>query len=156
MNKLRLISHRGVLFGPDSDVENNPIEIENCITLGYDVEIDLRVIGRELFLGHDEPTYKISIEWLLQYCDHLWIHCKNKEALSEMFDFNLFNYFWHDSDDYTLTSKSYIWTYPGKPLLKNSIDVLPEKTLETTECLYSYNRRCFGVCSDYIGIIKNI
>ena len=24
------------------------------------------------------------------------------------------NYFWHQTDDFTLTSHGYIWTYPGK------------------------------------------
>ena len=24
-----------------------------------------------------------------------------------------FNYFWHQNDKFTLTSKGYIWTFPG-------------------------------------------
>ena len=36
------------------------------------------------------------------------------------------NYFWHQNDDYTITSKGYIWAYPGKKLNKNAIYVLPE------------------------------
>jgi hypothetical protein len=26
------------------------------------------------------------------------------------------HYFWHQEDDYTITSKGFIWVYPGKPL----------------------------------------
>ena len=52
--------------------------------------------------------------------------------------------------------RNIIWTYPSKPLLKNSIDVLPEKSLGFNEELTSYKPNCFGVCSDYIGIIKKI
>ena len=43
----------------------------------------------------------------------------------------------------TLTSKNYIWAYPGKQPIKNSIAVLPE--------IYQDNlSECLGVCSDYI------
>jgi hypothetical protein len=29
--------------------------------------------------------------------------------------------FWHQKDDFTITSQGFIWTYPGKPVCKNSI-----------------------------------
>ena len=43
-----IISHRGNLDGPDKERENNPHFIDDCITKGFDVEIDLRTlkIGR--------------------------------------------------------------------------------------------------------------
>ena len=53
------------------------------------------------------------------------------------------HYFWHDTDDYTITNKGYIWIYPNKPLLKNGICVLPE------EATYD-NLNCKGICSDFI------
>ena len=31
-------------------------------------------------------------------------------------------------DDVTITSKGYLWTFPGKKIFKKSICVLPEKT----------------------------
>ena len=53
------------------------------------------------------------------------------------------HYFWHEEDDYTITSKGIFWVYPGKTLIKNSICVLPE--------LSSYNDfNCLGICSDFI------
>ena len=57
------------------------------------------------------------------------------------------HYFWHQEDDYTITSKGIIWTYPGKLLLKNSICVLPE--LFNKQIL-----NCLGICSDYIQNYK--
>ena len=34
-----------------------------------------------------------------------------------------FNYFWHQEDDYTLTSEGYVWVYPGKPLIKKDLTI---------------------------------
>ena len=110
----KFISHRGNLSGPDKSLENNPIHIAKLKGLDYHIEIDLWVVNNQLFLGHDEPEYKIS-EDFLKY-KNFWIHCKNLEALDwcqgELF---LPNYFWHENDRYCLTSHKYIWTYPGNP-----------------------------------------
>ena len=46
----------------------------------------------------------------------------------------------------TLTSRNFIWTYPGKPLTESSIVVLPELNSKTT----ILPPNIFGVCSDYI------
>ena len=54
--------------------------------------------------------------------------------------------FWHQSDDVTLTSKNYLWTYPGKQLTFKSIAVLPEQADYSEIDL----RKCTGICSDYI------
>ena len=51
------ISHRGNLLGKDLNLENNPTQVESVIKKGYDCEIDLHMVGKKLFLGHDEPQY---------------------------------------------------------------------------------------------------
>mgnify|MGYP003336226375 CR=1 FL=1 len=67
-----------------------------------------------------------------------------------------FNYFWHQEDDFTLTSEGYIWTYPGKELSENSICVMPERNM-APDALVNFNQNCYGVCSDYVGLMnKNI
>jgi hypothetical protein len=58
--------------------------------------------------------------------------------------------FWHQKDDFTLTSRGYIWTYPNKEVVKNSIIVC--KDLEETLQYSSIN--IAGICSDFIGAIK--
>jgi hypothetical protein len=55
--------------------------------------------------------------------------------------------FWHQKDDVTLTSQGYIWAYPGKQPLKNSIAVLPERNNDDTS-------QCSGICSDVIEKYK--
>ena len=53
------------------------------------------------------------------------------------------NYFWHQSDDYVLTSKGYIWTFPNKLLSYNSICVKPEVYKEKPIL------DCAGICTDF-------
>lgn len=80
------------------------------------VEVDLRCIDGGLYLGHDTPDYPITQNFLHDRSQHLWIHAKDHEALRYLAGTSL-NYFWHDTDDYTMTSKGYLWAYPGKPAI---------------------------------------
>ena len=153
---MKLIAHRGNIEGPNSTNENQPEYIEDAISAGYDVEIDVRynTFENNFYLGHDEPQYVVSPYWLAQHMDNLWIHCKNIDAL---YHFSTktggYNYFWHQEDYFTLTSKNYIWTYPGQTYTSQSVIVMPESAGETDFSKFrAYN--CFGVCSDYVGRMK--
>lgn len=137
---MRLISHRGNVYGPNKTTENQPDQISKVLSMGFDCEIDLWFINQCYYLGHDKPTYKVSPKFIKQ--KGLWLHCKNFESL-ENAPKNC-NYFWHQSDDFTLTSKGYIWTFPKKRVGKMSIIVDNKADWKTKD----YN--CFAVCSDYI------
>jgi hypothetical protein len=51
-----------------------------------------------------------------------------------------------------LTSRNYIWTYPGKSYTPKSIIVMPEMNHKIKfEDLKALS--CFGICSDYVGKI---
>ena len=142
-----LISHRGNLEGKKKDLENSPEYIQAALEAGFEVEIDVWYVDKKWYLGHDEPNYEIDITFLMN--DKLWCHAKNIESLYELFlyDKNI-HYFWHQDDDFTLTSKGYIWTYPGKKLTDMSICVLPER--------FDYDIiNAYGICSDYISTFKN-
>jgi hypothetical protein len=145
---MKLISHRGNINGPIPEVENNPKYINDTIHLGYDVEIDVWMIDGKIFLGHDEPQYEITIDWIDGRSHHLWVHCKNIKILEFLnkYDYGI-NYFWHETDTVTLTSKNYIWAYPGKQPIKNSIAVMPEIKNDSIN-------ECIGICSDYIENYK--
>jgi hypothetical protein len=120
-----------------------------AIKKGFDVEVDVRLIDKVLYLGHDEAQYGVDLKWFLDRKDSLWIHCKNLEAL-QFFSGNEdgFNYFWHQNDDFTLTSKNHIWTYPNKALGKHSICVMSE------HYTFDLPMTIFGMCSDYIEKYK--
>ena len=106
------------------------------------MEIDIWYFKNNFYLGHDEPKYKVKKSFLSN--KNFWCHAKNFEALINLKNINA-NYFWHQEDDYVLTSSGYIWTYPGKKLYKKSIYVLPELLKKFDNTL---NFR--GICSDFI------
>jgi hypothetical protein len=146
---MKLISHRGNISGPKLDVENKFEYIINAINAGFDVEIDLRFVDNNWWLGHDHPQYQISLQDLIPYKNYLWCHCKNFEAL-ENFQNTDFNYFWHQEDDHTITSKGHIWTYPGKEIGHTNIIVMPELVMPL-EKIKTLN--CYAICSDMVGLL---
>lgn len=141
-----LISHRGNLTGRVKERENSPDYIQEALDAGFDVEIDVWKSESKWYLGHDKPQYEVSYEFLRN--PRLWCHAKNLEALYDMsFCDEKIHFFWHQKDDFTLTSKGFIWTYPGQQLTDHSICVLPERAEHSFFSAY-------GVCSDYIMSYK--
>lgn len=141
-----LISHRGNINGKIEEAENKPEYIDKAISLGYDIEVDLWFIDGRVYLGHDEPQYEVDDKWLSNRVDKLWVHCKNVESLNWIKS-TILHYFWHEEDTLTLTSKNYIWVYPGKQPIVGSIAVMPE--------IYNDDiSKCYGICSDYIQNYK--
>ena len=156
---MKIIAHRGNLTGPNPLKENSPDYIEEAISEGFDVEIDLRIVDNEFHLGHDDPKnhytfgcpyYKTSIDWLTQHKDKLWIHCKNLQALEIMSQSSEnFNYFWHTTDLYTITSHGIGWVYPGNYPYSKSVIVLPESiSLYYPPHGYEYIFNSYGICTD--------
>jgi hypothetical protein len=137
-----LIAHRGNTNGPNTVMENNPEYIKETMKKGFDVETDVWFEDGEFLLGHNFPFYKVSYIFLKN--DKLWCHAKNISALIKMLEIGGIHCFWHENDKVTLTSKNYIWTYPGEELTSRSIACLPEnstfKNIEVSK----------GICSDYI------
>jgi hypothetical protein len=138
------IVHRGLLNGP-SEWENAPWVLEEAIAECGNAECDLWLTEDGKFaLGHDAPKHIINEKWLWENQVGLWIHCKNIPAL-EFFNREgiFYHYFWHEEDTVTLTSKNYIWAYPGKQPIAGSIAVLPERFDDDISV-------CDGVCTDYV------
>jgi hypothetical protein len=65
---------------------------------------------------------------------------------------NDLNYFWHQTDNFTLTSKQYIWTYPGQQYTDKSVIVILESSIYNIQSINQLN--CYGVCSDYVQEFK--
>jgi len=140
-----LISHRGNLNGKTDD-ENKPKYIEEALSQGFDVEVDVWYDNNQFWLGHDKPQYKVSEEFL----EHpsLWCHAKNIQALYVMDKNYHIHCFWHQEDDVTLTSRGFFWTYPGKQLTEKSICVLPEFEDKKSKVILPKN--VAGICSDFV------
>jgi glycerophosphoryl diester phosphodiesterase len=139
---MKIISHRGNIYGSDPKKENTTDAIILALSLGFDVEVDIWLKDEKYCLGHDAPGIYVTKDFLLN--EKLWCHAKNIDALSSMLKDNI-HCFWHQKDHFTLTSKNFIWTYPGMPVTGSSILV--------TNTITKYP--CYGICTDYPIKLKN-
>jgi hypothetical protein len=111
------------------------------------VKVDVWLTRTGMHLGHNEPQYPINNSWIHMRSHFLWVHCKNIEALCYFQEYPWeedVNYFWHENDSYTLTSRGYIWAYPGKNTVypSHAITLLPEVSDISFTNFY-------GICTDY-------
>jgi hypothetical protein len=154
---MKFIAHRGNVRGPNVNSENTVQYIESALAKGFDVELDLWLVNEKYYLGHDSPSTEIDFQWLVELRGQIWLHCKNRQALFSLNksseEGDCFNYFWHDSDAYTMTSLGFIWTYPGVIEGANTIINLPE--LSKRNIYQLKESPAFGVCSDYVGLIRS-
>jgi hypothetical protein len=134
-----LISHRGNTKGKSKN-ENHPDYIIETSKMGFNVEIDVWYNSGNFYLGHDKPQYQVNKKFLIN--SKFWCHAKNSSAIYELSKTNA-HFFWHQNDDYTLTSKGFIWVYPNKKYFKNSIIMVKKKTKVNL-------KKCKGICSDFI------
>lgn len=135
---MKIISHRGNLKAKDSDRENKPFAIDECIRMGIDVEVDFWLRNGKFYLGHDKPETEIEETFLLSRKKHLWIHAKNFEAVECLSFYSELNWFWHEEDKMTLTSKGIPWCYPGYRVSNGITVVMDERT----------DYRYYGICTD--------
>ena len=150
---MKLIAHRGNTSGAKKNLENTTSYIEEAIANEFDAEIDLW-FDQGWHLGHDFPGEKVAETWLIKNASSLWIHAKNLAAMEKLAMFgSTFNYFWHEKDERTLTSKGQFWTYPGKSLGKLSIAVMPEWD-EKMDINSLLTEDIFGICSDFVSSYK--
>lgn len=136
------IAHRGNRFGP-SELENYPSYLLDAISDGFDVEVDVWYVDGQFYFGHDDPKYPVDESFILAIGLNSWFHCKNLGALVFFNEtYPQLNYFWHQGDDYTLTSQGYIWTYPERELSHRSVIVDLSKEPK------AYG--AYAICADYL------
>lgn len=142
------ICHRGNINGSVKELENNfGVLIQRSIQ-GHQVEVDVWYHENHLWLGHDKPEYKITLEWLASDKKRL-IHAKDGKTLEYILQESGkraldLHVFYHTDEDYVITNKGLVICYPGKPLLEGSVCMMPEKASYTEEQL----RKVFVICSD--------
>lgn len=144
------IAHRGNLYGPNPEMENNPEYLMAAVDAGYQVEVDIWHEYGELYLGHDRPQYLVSRDFIFNLERHAWFHCKNINALAYFSEhLQQMNYFWHQEDQYTLTSRNFVWTYPGNPTTDKSVLVSLGRINPNAGFT---GAKPYGVCSDYVAV----
>ena len=141
---MRLIAHRGNLYGPDPTHENMPKIIRQVIQMDFDAEIDVWLVDDQWYLGHDNPQHEINFSFLRH--EALWCHAKNLAALDTMLKDGKIHCFWHQEDDFTVTSRGIIWAYPGMDITSNAVAVMPA---DATSIIGAY-----GICCDNVGELR--
>lgn len=149
---MKYISHRGNINGRVNEWENHPDYIQKTMNFGYEVEIDIWKNENNLFLGHDKPTFKIKIDWLLSKKNKLWIHCKNDTALFYLNKFEKLNIFYHVNDPFTISSANIILINPFfDTKYRDGILMMPELSKFNLEDIKKFN----GIITDNIQSFEN-
>ena len=146
------IAHRGNTEGPCPEKENTTAHILRALELGFECEVDIWRMGDAVHLGHDEPGEKIEPEFLREHRQKLWCHAKNLEALQWLLDEKI-HCFFHDRDDYTLTSQGIVWAYPGKAVGPGAVNVMPENLFSPKEAITTL--KCHGICSNFVSTMRS-
>ena len=142
---MKIISHRGNIRGPIPEKENSPSYIDCAIGNGYDVEIDGRFIAGQLWLGHDEPQYKVEHSWLQPRKEYLWIHCKDLAAAKECWEYQSIC---HTSDPYTYTTTGKVWLHDLSMKVNDAIIPLIDDPI-----IY-LAQQPYAICTDYPYLLK--
>tara|TARA_X000000950_G_C13852748_1_gene635255 strand:- start:1099 stop:1635 length:537 start_codon:yes stop_codon:yes gene_type:complete len=166
ISKLIVIAHRGLLEGPAKNLENNPeniiFNIKNYPNLFN--EVDINIVKDAIYTGHDKPTYKIDLEFILNNKTNLILHIKKLDydsaytidTLLELYE--SCHCFCHEEDNFTITNKGLIWSHPKMGINKNTVCVMPEKVMSISSEAFIKNLNLLkGVCTDFpLEIMKII
>lgn len=149
---MKIISHRGNINGIIENKENRPSYIDAALQLGYDVEIDVRFIDGEFWLGHDIPQYKVDLNWMSLRKKNLWLHCKDGNSAVELCKLNDgFNFFCHSSDPYVLISNNLLWVHDLNGEIGGNciIPLISEKDIN------EYNNNIpYAICTDFVKLVE--
>lgn len=143
---MKLISHRGNITGRQPEQENTPAYIETALAT-YNCEIDVYYKDQKFYLGHDQSETEVDKGFLLH--PGLWCHAKHYASLQALLDIGA-HCFFHQRDDYTVTSQGIIWAYPGQKGDKNTVCVHPHK-IDIKDV-----KKFYGVCADNIKYYEDI
>lgn len=149
---MKLIAHRGNYSGKKADSENRVLYIEDALSKSYDVEVDLWMKGSGLFLGHDSPEEPVNSLFLDNYKSSLWIHAKSLETVSFLLKTD-YNWFWHENDKLTLTSKFIAWCYP-EIFIDNSVVNQPSDNSKFWSDELWMKHPYHGICHDDLEFVK--
>lgn len=142
-----LISHRGNISGQNGFTENTHEVIKKALSLGYYVEVDVRYDhSRGFYFNHDEmdtPNIRENKYFAHFDTERMIYHAKDLKSL-EMLKERGYHYFFHDKEEYTITSQGWIWANIGSKLSSETVCVCPEKGFNGNLM------KCFGICSDFI------
>jgi len=150
-----IISHRGLLYGPNHLTENRPEVFDARIEGGIVCECDVWFEDDKFYLGHDGPVKEISWSWLRSRAPYLLIHAKSPVTFHRLNTMNNstgadMNIFYHTNEDLVLTTRGDVIVYPGQPVLDGWVSMMPEIAPDVK------NSDAGLICSDYLYNLSKI
>lgn len=150
---MKIISHRGNYDRIRPDRENKPSYIDTTLSMGYDVETDIRFIDGKFYLGHDNSETIVNEKWILDRKDGLWFHCKDLYSAQRFRDMNCgIKYFCHSSDSFVLVSTGHLWVHDLNLQLDENC-IIPLLDVESIENFYT--DKVFAICTDFVNECKS-
>lgn len=157
INNFKLIAHRGLLEGPSKELENSLILIKNNFKKYPFIinEIDIW-IEKKIFFGHEISGQIVEPSFLIENSKNLILHIKNIDTKFpesiELFKLlnNKCHIYAHDSDNFTITNKGWIWSHPKLGMIPRTICVMPETFIDINSNKFLKNLHLLsGVCTDF-------
>jgi hypothetical protein len=151
---VRILAHRANYDGPGSG-ENSRDALDACVSLGFEVELDIWARGEVLWVGHDDPLWPCDPAHLRSI--PVLAHAKNIEAAAALAASNV-PFFCLDGDDFGMCSTGEIWTNYGAPAVASSIVCSPELVGadEPITAFLARHRHVAGVCTDHPIVYREL
>jgi 3-deoxy-D-manno-octulosonate 8-phosphate phosphatase (KDO 8-P phosphatase) len=145
---MRLIAHRGNVYGPNPLMENRIDYLNRALDSGFDVEVDVQLIDGKLYLGHDSPQEEVSEDFLKG--TRVWVHSKTSETFKKLSKIPEIHTFFQSQDSVSLTSKGYFWNHSSNTKLTDRKDIL----VNLSNSADLVDNRIYAICSDYVNSFK--
>lgn len=149
---MKIYSHRGNLSGKTLR-ENEPAFLQECIAAGFHVEVDLRFVDGDYYLGHDEPIYRINLEDFDR--KEIIFHLKTPHVppLRHADAFAI------ENDNYVLTLRGLLWANYGQAPTPQSVMCSPELVGDARpidDFVRAMQQGAAGICTDYPLLVRDV
>ena len=151
---MKIISHRGNLKGENPNLENTKHYIDSALNEGFDVEVDLWMIDKKYYLGHDNPENKVELEWLDERKKNIWIHTKNFSCFESLLEMNdNFIFFYYTIEPVVMVSNKVIWSHEPNEMEIHKNCVIP--LLNKSQIINNNFHGWYGICTDFPRALKD-
>ncbi len=99
---MKYYAHRGNICGANPARENKIDYINEALKFGHCVEIDVRLLNGEYYLGHDKAQEKIPKEFMID--DRILVHAKTYETFRELLKCKRIHSFYQDNENVVISS----------------------------------------------------
>lgn len=139
------IAHRGNYAGRVIKRENTPDYVQEAIDAGYNVMVDAWLLDREWYLGYMFPITVVDKEFFER--PEIWVHAMNLVGYVSLYNNPKVHVFWHNKDDFAITSKGIKWANTGI-ITHDGVMFKPECSHISTTALQEHTVSPLGICSD--------